>query len=89
MKCIFCPPLPSDIPGNGVPSDHMTVHATPIKDSCPQPRSAMIKTRRPLTTQSKLSLASWVQYESWKEVLQKDDSRSMVDSFTSMVEQKI
>ena len=86
---VICPPLPPDIPGNGVPSDHMTVHATPINDSCPQPCYAIIETSRPLTTQAKLSLASWVQYESWKEVLEKDDSSSMVDSFNTLVEQKI
>ena len=81
---IIRPPLLPDIPGQGVPSDHMIVHAIPNKDSSKPPtRSTIIKTSRPFTTHAKLNMASWIQTESWENILACSDSSMMVDSFTS------
>ena len=87
---VIRPPLLPDIPGHGVPSDHCIVHAIPNKDSSKPPkRSSIVKTNRPLTTQAKVDIASWIQAESWQSVLSSNDSSSMVENFTTLVNQKI
>ena len=87
---VIRPALLPDIPGHGVPSDHKIVHATPNSDSSKPPkRSAIIKSSRPLTTDAKKNLASWIQSETWESVLDCPDSSSMVENFSSLVQGKI
>ena len=87
---IIRPQLLPDIPGHGVPSDHMIVHATPNKDSSnPPKRASIVKTSRPLTTQAKANIAKWIQAESWESLLVCDDPSTMVDIFTKLVQDKI
>ena len=85
---IVCPPLLPDVPGNGIPSDHLVVHVTPISGACPPKRTSIIKTSRPFTTEAKLNIAGWILHESWGDVLNIDEVNSMVDSFIALVDKK-
>ena len=87
---VIRPALLPDVPGHGVPSDHKIVFATAIKDhSKPPQRSCLIKSSRPFTTEAKLKLALWIQNESWESVINCNNSDTMVEQFTSLVQLKI
>ena len=87
---VIRPALLPDVPGHGVPSDHKIVFAKAIKDhSKPTKRSCLIKSSRPFTTEAKVKLAFWIQNESWESVTNCNDSDTMVEKFTLLVQLKI
>ena len=87
---VIRPAVKPDIEGHGVPSDHNIVLATTISNPLGQvKRSCITKTSRPLTTEAKQKIASWIQNESWNSVSNCSDVSLMVDNFCKLVSEKI
>ena len=86
---IIRPPIKPDVEGQGVPSDHSIAFATPIIDGKKPKRTCLVKTSRPLTTEAKQKLESWIQSESWLSVTKCENASDMVEEFCKLVSEKI
>ena len=90
QRPVCLPPLDPDLDTNGKPADHLIVVMRPIDTLNNKPsRSFRTIKVRPITKSGRAKFNSWIQEQSWREVLEEDSVDLKAEKLHNMVLNKL